>query len=101
MSEYGISGASAIWGGFNGKLNIGTVDQIKGDVKLSEDDIKFMRDVAMKEFDIKYQQITPAVNISNMNVSEKIDVNEVATALEKMVANAADSDLNVGIAYGN
>lgn len=97
----GLTGAEAIWGGFNGKVNVGTVDRIKGDVKLSEDDIKFMREVAMKEFEIKYQQVLPSVNISNMNVNEKVDVNEVANALEKMVSNAANSDVNVGIVYGN
>lgn len=97
----GMTGADAIWGGFGGKLNIGTVDKIKDSVKLSEDDIKFMRDVAMKDFDIKYQQVAPSVNISNMNVSEKMDVNEVAAELERMVANAANSDINVGISYGN
>lgn len=96
----GLTGAEAIWGGFNGKVNVGTVDRIKGDVKLSEDDIKFMREVAMKEFEIKYQQVLPSVNISNMNVNEKVDVNEVANALEKMVSNAANSDVNVGIVYG-
>lgn len=97
----GLSGAGAIWGGFNGKINVGTVDQIKGNVKLDEEDIKFMREVAMKEFDIRYQNITPSVNISTMNVSQKADVNEVAAQLEKMVANAANSDINVGISYGN
>lgn len=97
----GLSGAEAIWGGFNGKINVGTVDQIKGNVKLDEEDIKFMREVAMKEFDIRYQNITPSVNISTMNVSQKTDVNEVAAQLEKMVANAANSDINVGISYGN
>lgn len=97
----GLSGAEAIWGGFSGKINVGTVDQIKGNVKLDEEDIKFMREVAMKEFDIRYQNITPSVNISTMNVSQKADVNEVAAQLEKMVANAANSDINVGISYGN
>ena len=95
------TGAEAIWGGFNGKINVGTVDQIKGNVKLDEDDIKFMREVAMKEFDIRYQNIAPSVNISTMNVSQKADVNEVAAQLEKMVTNAANSDINVGISYGN
>lgn len=95
------TGAEAIWGGFNGKINVGTVDQIKGNVKLDEEDIKFMREVAMKEFDIRYQNIAPSVNISTMNVSQKADVNEVAAQLEKMVTNAANSDINVGISYGN
>lgn len=100
-STFGVSGAEAIWGGFKGKLNIGSVDQIKGSVKLDDEDIRLMRDVAMKEFEIKYQQVLPSVNISNMNVSQKADVNEVAAELEKMVANAANSDNNVGIVYGN
>ena len=100
-STFGVSGAEAIWGGFKGKLNIGSVDQIKGSVKLDDEDIRLMRDVAMKEFEVKYQQVLPSVNISNMNVSQKADVNEVAAELEKMVANAANSDNNVGIVYGN
>lgn len=100
-ATYGVTGAEAIWGAFNGKINVGTVDQIKGSVSLNDDDIKFMKEVAMKDFDIKYQHVQPSVTITNMNVSKTADVNEVAAELEKMVSNASNAELNVGIAYGN
>ena len=60
-----------------------------------------MKEVAMKDFDIKYQHVQPSVTITNMNVSKTADVNEVAAELEKMVSNASNAELNVGIAYGN
>lgn len=95
------TGAEAIWGGFNGKMNIGTIDKIKEPISLGEDDIQFLKDVAMKDFDVRYQQVTPMLTISNMNVSETADVDAVAGALEKMVKEAQSADINMGISYGN
>ena len=97
----GQSGADALWGSFNGKINVGTVEQIKDSVSINADDLKFMKDVAMKDFDVRMQQVTPMLTISNMNVSETADVEQVADALEKVVAEAANSDINVGIANVN
>lgn len=97
----GQGGADALWGSFNGKINVGTVDQIKDSVSINADDLKFMKDVAMKDFDVRMQQVTPMLTISNMNVSETADVEQVADALEKVVADAANSDINVGIANVN
>ena len=94
------TGAEAIWGGFN-KINVDTVNKINEPISLGEDDIRFLKDVAMKDFDVRYQQVTPMLTISNMNVSETADVNAVAGALEKMVKEAQSADINMGISYGN
>ena len=96
-----LTGGEAVFGGFNGKMNIGTLDRIKEPITLGEDDIRFLKDVAMKDFDVRYQQVTPMLTISNMNVSETADVNAVAGALEKMVKEAQSADINMGISYGN
>ena len=98
----GTSGADALWGNFkgNGPIHV-TVDEIKDEVKIGEDDIKYLKEVAMKDFDIRYQQVTPTLTISNMNVAETADVDMVAGALEKMINEAQSADVNVGIAYAN
>ena len=95
------TGAEAIWGGFKGKINVDTVNKINEPITLGQDDIQFLKDVAMKDFDVRYQQVTPMLTISNMNVSETADVDAVAGALEKMVKEAQSADINMGIAYGN
>lgn len=94
------SGAEALWGSFKGPVHT-IVDEIKDEVKIGEDDIKYLKDVAMKDFDVRYQQVTPSVTISNMNVAETADVDVIAGTLEKMINEAQSADVNVGIAYGS
>lgn len=101
MTTPAPSGSEALWSGFNGKINVGTVDEIKGAVNIGENDLQYLKEVAMKDFDVRYQQVTPTLTISNMNVAETADVDMVAGALEKMINEAQSADVNVGIAYGN
>lgn len=96
----GKGGAETLWSNFNGPVHT-VVDSINDEVKIGEDDLKYLKDVAMKDFDVKYQQVTPSVNISNMNVNKTADVSEVMDALEQGIAEASNADINVGISYGN
>lgn len=65
------------------KVNGGKLD--KQDVEISDEDIKLLKDVAAKEFMIKYKQITPNVNIKFGDVKETADVDAIGEHIKKMM----------------
>ncbi len=101
MTSPAPTGAEALWGNFKGGPVHTIVDEVRDEIKIGEDDIKYLKDVAMKDFDVRYQQVTPTLTISNMNVAETADVDAVAGALEKMINEAQSADVNMGITYAN
>ena len=96
----GQSGAEALWGSFSGPVHT-IVDEVKDEIKLGENDLQYLKDVAMKDFDVHYQQVTPSVNIQNMTITKTADVNEVMDAFEQKIVESSNADINVGIAYGS
>ena len=55
------------------------------EVDISEEDIKYLKDMASKEFMVKYKQITPNVNIQFGDVKETADVDAVGDRLKQMM----------------
>lgn len=54
-------------------------------VKLSDEDFKLLRDIAVKDYNLYYKQITPNVNIKFGDVRETADVQDVKRELERMM----------------
>ena len=84
-----FSGDTSAWTGYDGIDNVGTVDEVgkvKEDVSISDEDLKFMRDVAEMRYTQNIVTLTPTVSM-NASISEKVDVNDVIGGIEYQLEN--------------
>lgn len=62
--------------------SVGEVGKINDDVNIADEDLKLMRDVAEMRYVQNFVRLTPTVSM-NAQVSEKADVNEVVSEIER------------------
>lgn len=72
---------------------VGEVGKIKGEVNISDDDIKLLKDVAAVEFINKYTTMTPNMTVTFGDVKETADVNKILSTIEDMIEEAYASSL--------
>lgn len=88
-------------GGLGDKLgkgkNIGNVGKIEDEVKLKDEDIKMMRDVAERQYIIDYQVLTPqvSVNYESKNSATEQDINDLVGKIEDKIVGLVNSDLGI------
>jgi hypothetical protein len=86
------------WDKYMDNLNIAggdldSVGKIKGDVSITDEDIKLLKDVAATEFVNKYTTLRPEMSVSFGDVRETADVNKILSVIEDMVEEAYASSL--------
>lgn len=97
----GVGAPSGGAGGLGDKLgkgkNIGNVGKIEDEVKLKDEDIKMMRDVAERKYIIDYQVLTPqvSVNYESKNSATEQDINDLVGKIEEKIIGLVDSDLGI------
>lgn len=73
---------------------IGDIGKIKSEVSITEEDIKLMRDIAERNFIIKYQQVTPQATVNlNGSGSSETDAKKLLHLMEKMIVEQSSNDL--------
>lgn len=88
-------------GGLGDKLgkgkNIGNVGKIEDEVKLKDEDIKMMRDVAERKYIIDYQVLTPQVSVKyeSKNSATEQDIDNLVDRIEEKIVGLVDSDLGI------
>ena len=92
-------GSGAGNGGIGDKLgkgkNIGNVGKVEDEIKLKDEDIKMMRDIAERQYVVDYQVLTPQVSVhyeSNNSATEQ-DINDLVGKVEEKIFNLVNSDL--------
>lgn len=97
----GGAGMPAGGGNIGDKLgkgkNIGNVGKVEDEVKLKDEDIKMMRDIAERQYVIDYQVLTPQVSVhyeSNNNATEQ-DIDELVGRVEEKIVDLVGSDLGI------
>ena len=77
--------------------NIGNVGKIEDEVKLKDEDIKMMRDVAERKYIIDYQVLTPQVSVKyeSKNSATEQDINDLVGKIEEKIVGLVDSDLGI------
>ena len=86
-------------GGVGDKLgkgkNIGNIGKVEDEIKLKDEDIKMMRDIAERQYVVDYQVLTPQVSVhyeSNNSATEQ-DINDIVGKVEETLFNLVNSDL--------
>lgn len=77
--------------------NIGNVGKVEDEVKLKDEDIKMMRDIAERQYVIDYQVLTPQVSVhyeSNNHATEQ-DIDELVGRVEEKIVDLVGSDLGI------
>lgn len=87
MEDY-LAGGIELEGG-----NLDSVGKIKGDVKITDEDIKLLKDIASVEFMNKYTTLRPEMNVTFGDVRETADVNGILDTIVTMVEEAYGSAL--------
>lgn len=72
----------------------GTLDGIKGSIKMDEESAKLLTDVAREEFINRFTTLQPSVTANFGDVHETADVGGIMKVIEKAIINAMDGDLN-------
>ena len=77
--------------------NIGNVGKIEDEVKLKDEDIKMMRDVAERKYIIDYQVLTPQVSVKyeSKNSATEQDIDDLVDRIEEKIVGLVDSDLGI------
>lgn len=70
--------------------------KVKGEVSITEEDIKLLKDVAAVEWVNKFTTLTPTMNIQFGDVHETADTNGILKAVETMIVDAYSSSLVEG-----
>ena len=73
--------------------NLDSVGKIKDDVKITDEDIKLLKDIASVEFINKYTTLRPEMNVTFGDVRETADVNGILDTIVTMVEEAYGSAL--------
>lgn len=76
--------------------SVGNVGKIKDEVKITDEDLKYLKDVAKTEFVNKYTTLRPELKVTFGDVHETADINGILDAMEDMIAKAYASSLVVG-----
>lgn len=87
--------------GKDGKLKGGKLDKvgkIDGDVKITDEDIKLLKDISKAEFINKYTTLRPNMNVQfTGSIHETADVNKILEAIEDMTEEALSNTLVEGV----
>lgn len=77
--------------------NIGNVGKIEDEVKLKDEDIKMMRDVAERKYIIDYQVLTPQVSVKyeSKNSATEQDIDDLVDRIEEKIVGLVNSDLGI------
>lgn len=70
--------------------------KVKGEVSITEEDIKMLKDIAAIEWVNKFTTLTPTMNIQFGDVHETADTNGILKAVETMIVDAYSSSLVEG-----
>jgi tape measure domain-containing protein len=99
VGDFAVNGVKGIAGMIGNKLDSllgsqddlfgkgnSTIGEIKGDVKVNEEDIKLLRDVAERDAINKISTLAPNIQVSFGDVKETADVNGVANRIKEILA---------------
>lgn len=73
--------------------HVGDVDNVKGTVDISSEDLKLLKDIATRDLLLNMTSVTPQANITFGDVRETADVDKIMDVIEDMVENAFATSL--------
>lgn len=95
FSQGGFDSSKFSGNNFDGNLNGGKLDEVgktNSDVKITDEDIKLLKDVASTEFINKFTTLRPEMKVEFTGpINETADVNKILAAIEDMAEDALAS----------
>lgn len=76
--------------------NLDSIGRIDDSVEITDEDLKYLKDIAKTEFVNKYTTLRPELKVSFGDVHETADTEGLLTAMEDMIENAYASSLATG-----
>lgn len=73
--------------------SLDSVGKIKDDVNISDEDLKYLKDIAAVEFVNRYTTLTPNINVSFGDVRETADVDQIIDRIETILGDVYNSSL--------
>ena len=97
----GVGGAGKMPAGLSDKINGGKLDKIgkiEDDVKITDEDIKMLKDISKAEFINKYTTLRPNMKVEFTGpVTETADINKILSAIEDMTEEALSNTIVEGV----
>lgn len=72
---------------------VGEVDKVKGTVDISSEDLKLLKDIALRDLLLSMTTLAPQTNITFGDVHETADVNAIVNTIADMLENAYATSL--------
>ena len=86
-SDAGVSDWNTDQYGVGNVDSVGSVGSIESDINIADEDLKFLRDVAEMRYVQNHMTLTPQVILEGVQISEKVDIDEVVTTIERKLEN--------------
>jgi hypothetical protein len=74
---------------------VGSVGRIEDDVTITDEDIKMLKDIASRDYQVRLTQLTPHLSATFGDIRETADAGKILEFIEDSVAEALDSSLVV------
>ena len=84
----------------NRKIDVGTVDSIKNEVRLAEEDLKMFVDRAERDYVVQVNQLSPSISVDVTNENgENLDANTIADSIKIILEEQIATHTNAAYAY--
>ena len=81
--------------------DIDTIGKIKGDVKITDEDIKLLKDIATHKFVNRYTTLSPNMKVEFSGpINNDVDVDNVITEIERRLEEVSDASVIEEVVYG-
>lgn len=81
--------------------DIDTIGKIKGDVKITDEDIKLLKDLATHKFVNRYTTLSPNMKVEFSGpINNNTDVDDVITEIERRLEEVSDASVIEEVVYG-
>lgn len=85
LGEFSLDSLMGDMGAMETEVAGGHLDSVGGDVNISDEDIKLLRDMAARDYLLQLQSVTPVAHVTFGDVRETADVGKIVEVIETMI----------------
>lgn len=69
--------------------------KVRNKIEIKDEDLKMLNDIAMRDYQLNYKQVTPQVKVSIDTVAQTTDVNMVIEAIQQGISETVNTNLGI------